>query len=62
MKNHLNKGLLIFIAYLLVAVETFAQTPKYVGYRGGFDIGSQGVKMSVIGFYFQNNKLRYKLV
>lgn len=62
MKNHFNKGLFILIAFLLVAVGTFAQTPKYVGYRGGFDIGSQGVKMSVIGFYFQNNKLRYKLV
>ncbi len=62
MKNHFNKGLLILIAFLLAAVGTIAQAPKYVGYRGGFDIGSQGVKMSVIGFYFQNNKLRYKLV
>lgn len=62
MKNHFNKGLFILIVFLLAAVGTFAQAPKYVGYRGGFDIGSQGVKMSVIGFYFQNNKLRYKLV
>lgn len=32
------------------------------GYRAGFDIGSQGVKLSVIGFYHQEGKLKYKLV
>jgi exopolyphosphatase/pppGpp-phosphohydrolase len=34
----------------------------YDGYRGGFDIGSQGVKLSVIGFYHREGKLKYKLV
>ena len=34
----------------------------YDGYRAGFDIGSQGVKLSVIGFYHQNGKLKYRLI
>ncbi|CCG99045.1 hypothetical protein FAES_1034 [Fibrella aestuarina BUZ 2] len=34
----------------------------YDGYRGGFDIGSQGVKLSIIGFYHREGKLKYKLV
>lgn len=34
----------------------------YDGYRAGFDIGSQGVKLSVIGFYHRDGKLKYKLV
>ncbi len=34
----------------------------YDGYRAGFDIGSQGVKISVIGFYHREGKLKYKLV
>ncbi|MFY7787143.1 MAG: hypothetical protein ACOVQA_04645, partial [Thermoflexibacteraceae bacterium] len=62
MKTYLKAGMLIAATLLIITVQSFAQTPKYVGYRGGFDIGSQGVKLSVIGFYFQNNKLRYKLV
>lgn len=62
MKKYLNKGVLMLLAFCMLALQTIAQTPKYAGYRGGFDIGSQGVKLSVVGFYFQNNKLRYKLV
>lgn len=62
MKTYFKAGMLIAVTLLIITVQSFAQTPKYVGYRGGFDIGSQGVKLSVIGFYFQNNKLRYKLV
>lgn len=34
----------------------------YDGYRGGFDIGSQGVKISIVGFYHRDGKLKYKLV
>ncbi|AEI47579.1 hypothetical protein [Runella slithyformis] len=62
MQKQINKWLIQTVTFLTIALGAMAQTPKYVGYRCGFDIGSQGVKLSVVGFYFQNSKLRYKLV
>ncbi|MEZ0609472.1 hypothetical protein ACAW74_13195 [Fibrella sp. WM1] len=58
-----------FIWFILLCLSTSAvwaqevQAPiVYDGYRGGFDIGSQGVKLSIIGFYHREGKLKYKLV
>ena len=53
----------IAAVFWLLALGVMAQnTPKYAGYRGGFDIGSQGVKLSIVGFYYQKDRLKYRLV
>ena len=56
---------LLFFFAVPVAKTPAQEVPAnitYDGYRGGFDIGSQGVKLSVIGFYHQNGKLKYRLI
>ncbi|TAH14919.1 MAG: hypothetical protein EAZ14_02795 [Runella slithyformis] len=63
MTRFLKNTLTFSLFCCLVVASTFAQnTPKYVGYRGGFDIGSQGVKLSIVGFYYQKDRLKYRLV
>jgi hypothetical protein len=70
MKTNFKIRLLLLACCLamfnLVAVAQeapkLADPIKYVSYKGGFDIGAQGIKLSVIGFYFKNNKLKQKLV
>lgn len=57
--------LLLFVLLRMVSgafAQELSSPPAYEGYRAGFDIGSQGVKLSVLGFYFQGNTLKYKLV
>ena len=56
---------LLFFFAVPVAKTPAQEVPAnitYDGYRAGFDIGSQGVKLSVIGFYHQNGKLKYRLI
>lgn len=54
---------LILLLTTLLSQLSFAQeTINYLGYRAGIDIGAQGVKISVMGFYNKSNKLKYKLV
>ena len=63
MTSKLKNNFSLLFAFWLLALGVSAQTaPKYVGYRGGFDIGSQGVKLSIVGFYYQKNSLRYRLI
>ncbi|MEZ0540790.1 hypothetical protein [Fibrella arboris] len=64
---HLYRPICLSVLAIVATIGSiFAQevpSPiNYDGYRAGFDIGSQGVKLSVIGFYHQNGKLKYKLV
>ena len=56
--------LLLSVCLLVcLSAHAFAQDAiKYLGYKGGIDIGAQGVKISVMGFYLKNDKLRYRLV
>jgi len=65
--TYLLRAILLVLVNLAVSrTSTFAQmVPRSItfdGYRAGFDIGSQGVKLSVIGFYHQDGKLKYRLV
>ena len=63
MTSKIKNNFSFLFAFWLLALGASAQTaPKYVGYRGGFDVGSQGVKLSIVGFYYQKNSLRYRLV
>ena len=63
MTSKLKNNFSLLFAFWLLVLGVSAQTaPKYVGYRGGFDIGSQGVKLSIVGFYYQKNSLRYRLI
>ncbi|MEZ0483031.1 hypothetical protein [Fibrella aquatica] len=58
-------GLFLSFYSLIVSCTLAQEIPAPItfdGYRAGFDIGSQGVKLSVIGFYKQNGKLKYRLV
>lgn len=60
---HRFSWLVLFCLLLTAARAQETQTPiVYDGYRGGFDIGSQGVKLSIIGFYHREGKLKYKLI
>lgn len=50
--------LIVLMSQMAVAQEII----NYLGYRAGIDIGAQGVKISVMGFYNRSNKLKYKLI
>lgn len=51
------------VLILLITHQMFAQEAiNYLGYRGGIDIGAQGVKISIMGFYYKNDRLKYRLI
>ena len=68
MQYSLSRHFIWLLLGCLTVVVTVSQAQEipapivYDGYRGGFDIGSQGVKISIIGFYHRDGKLKYRLV
>jgi hypothetical protein len=68
MQYSLSRRFIWLLLSCLTVASTVSQAQEipapvvYDGYRGGFDIGSQGIKISIIGFYHRDGKLKYRLV